>query len=70
MRQAKQEHLFPDSLVLQATISWSAGKSQVDQCSWCGTLVCHDMERKLGPCPACGTAEWWTQQLPVGPFQK
>lgn len=44
---------------LAPTPAMVAGESVVDQCAWCGSLVCHDVERDLGDCPAW--PEWWRQ---------
>lgn len=58
-------------VVLEPTIALAAGEGRVEQCAWCGALVCTTgiaNPRKLGPCPACGNAHWWRQTFPVGSF--
>lgn len=64
-------------LPLKPTISWEAGESSVWQCSWCGALVYNTRgpDKPEGPCSVClwgcpeGAAGWWSQDLPVGPFE-
>lgn len=67
--------LFPD-VDLHPTIAIAEGASVVDQCGWCGTLVCRpgggtlDVKARMGTCPACGRdARWSRQQLGTGPFR-
>ncbi len=47
------------------------GEGRVEQCSWCGLLAATSRSgtAKLGPCPDCGCATWWRQEVPVGPFR-
>lgn len=52
-------------LVLGETIAIRKDWSRVDQCSECGTLVCHDVGRDRGECPACGAGRWWRQRVPA-----
>jgi len=68
---------MPLGIELSATTAIARGDSRVDQCAWCGALVCWSTARPDGPkrlaiCPACGhdPAEWWRQRVPVGPFKK
>jgi hypothetical protein len=65
---------LPLDIEIRPTISMQRGESRVDQCSWCGLLVCHQ-KRKLGACPACGSERWWPEKRPsldgahwCGPF--
>lgn len=60
-------------LELKQTIASKRGQQWVEQCAWCGTLVCvssSGAERvtrgQLGACPACGQTKhgWSLQHVP------
>jgi hypothetical protein len=60
---------LPIDVELRPTPAMRSGKSRVDQCSWCGTLVCVDTARAaLGACPVCGCEKWWKQDR--APFDR
>lgn len=68
--------LFPD-VDLQPTIAIAQGTSTIDQCGYCGTLVCRPGSSsapifgRMGPCPACRQDAGWSRQpLGVGPFKR
>lgn len=71
--------LFPD-LTITPTPAMRAGRSQLLQCDWCGTLICtpSPSQRPPGPCPCCDGHRRWSDErsddgeIPgghiVGPF--
>jgi hypothetical protein len=69
--------LFPD-VSIEPTIALAQGDSVLDQCGYCGTLVCRpsgaavDITARMGACPACGQTKhgWSRQTLGIGPFKK
>lgn len=70
-----QLQLFPDIVITATIADRRAGGTRLEQCSWCGLLVAapdcghHRRTDPLGACPRCGRSHWWSQTLPVGPFQ-
>lgn len=66
--------VFQDSLPLGVTLKHTVASRRnqqwVEQCAWCGTLVCvsngagRAKSEPLGPCPACGCANWVLQYVP------
>lgn len=66
--------LFPD-VDLVPTIAMTEGRSDLHQCSHCGTLVCRPaglamQADRLGTCPACSSNTGWSRQpIGVGPFK-
>lgn len=69
MTRATQDAL-PLGVTLKHTIASKRGQQWVEQCAWCGSLVCVSSSanlpksQSLGPCPACGGTEWWLQRVP------
>lgn len=70
-------HSVP-GVALKHTVASKRGTQWVEQCAWCGTLVCvvkrsdEQQPQQLGPCPACGKASWWFQHVPpdgIGMFK-
>lgn len=63
-----EQLILPLDVELVPTPAMRKGQSRVDQCSWCGLLVCGDAGVKLGACPACGCEQWWRQDK--APFDR
>lgn len=59
---------LPMDVRVVPTPAMRKGRSAVDQCSWCGLLVCRDAGATLGACPACGCERWWRQDR--APFDR